>query len=58
MGVVSAWFRFMDSLPGPHGYLGLQGSTVELIFVGLVILAIAHIFDVGVRLQEAAQPVE
>lgn len=54
-GLVSGLLRYMDSLPGPHFDLRLnfgRGSNSELIFIGLVILALAHIFDMGVRLQE------
>ena len=51
-GLASAWLHYLDALPGPHGFVGFRGWSAELIFIGLVILVLARVFEVGVGMQE------
>ena len=49
--LASIWLHYLDALPGPHLIVG-GGWSAELIFIGLVILVLARVFEVGVGMQE------
>ena len=51
IGYAIIWLHYLDALPGPHLIVG-GGWSAELIFIGLVILVLARVFEVGVGMQE------